>query len=98
MKNGETSAEISVNYGAKAEAPKAPEKEGYVFVGWKNSANEVFDFSKEVYGDIELTAEFEPTAKTVFVDWMKPNHKWAAPTMISVISIAVFVILAIKRH
>ena len=56
--NGQTTQEL-INYNTKLEEPEEPEIEGYNFEGWY-SENELFDFSKEITEDTEITAKLTP--------------------------------------
>ena len=48
----------SVEYGQTVEAPAAPEREGYVFVGWM-ADDGIFDLASPVTKDMVLTAAWE---------------------------------------
>lgn len=48
----------SIPYGGYAENYIIPNKDGYVFAGWKNGS-ELFDFSTEITYDVKLTAEWK---------------------------------------
>ncbi len=56
--DGEEIATKSVNYGAKVTAPEAPEKDGFVFKGWYNGAEE-FDFvNTKITSATTITAKY----------------------------------------
>lgn len=57
-----------VKYGELAEAPVAPEKEGYHFDGWKTEDGEMFDFSTPITEDLILHAEYAPYTYSVQFD------------------------------
>lgn len=92
-------ATVEVNYGELVAIPEAPVKDGYTFNCWLNADGKAFDFEKTaITEDIELTADFEATWQTKAVDWLKPNHKWAAPTAVAVILIIAFgIAIGLKR-
>lgn len=66
-RNGEELASDNVEEGGSTIAPKAPEVEGYTFVGWdKETTN--------IQADRVLTAVYQPTEYTVaYVDWENDN-------------------------
>ena len=60
MVDGEAYHESLVAYGDVADAPQAPDKEGYIFVGWfLDDDDEVFDFATEIKENIALIAKWE---------------------------------------
>ena len=60
----EVASEI-VGYDDLAEAPTAPEKEGYHFDGWTTEDGELFDFSAPISDDVELYAAYSANDYTV---------------------------------
>ena len=53
----------TVNHGTTAELPEIPEKEGYTFVRWSETAT-------AVQSDLKIHAVFQPVAHAVtFIDW-----------------------------
>ena len=65
--------EISIATGGKAEKPKDPVKEGYIFEGWylvtgDSMADEPYDFNTPVYGDIILKARWKKAEDQVPAD------------------------------
>lgn len=57
---------MKVEKGAVMEAPAAPEApEGMEFVGWSTADGNIFDFSKAVDSDMELTAVFRKKADVI---------------------------------
>jgi|GEM_PF-5417114 len=55
---GETLEVLTVTHGSAAEAPEAPEREGYEFVGWDTDID-------SITGDVTVTAEYEVKEHTV---------------------------------
>lgn len=55
--------DITVKYGAVAEAPDAPEKEGYVFEGWYTDEDltQEFEFGSPITSNIKLYAKWSET-------------------------------------
>lgn len=60
--------EQEIAYGASAEEPNAPEREGYVFVGWDTEAYEY------VTGDLELNAVYVPESEYARVTLNKSKY------------------------
>lgn len=55
---GKSIAAIEIESGKFIVKPEDPVREGYIFVGWEVDG-ELFDFSKEVNGDINLVARWQ---------------------------------------
>jgi len=47
-------------YGDMASAPDDPEREEYLFLGWYDNNNDLFDFSTPLTGSFTLTAQWQP--------------------------------------
>lgn len=56
--DGNYIATLEIEEGEKASEPEVPKRDGYEFVGWMLN-DELYDFSKEVEGDITLKAEWK---------------------------------------
>ena len=64
--DGEVYQSEAVRYAEKAQKPKVPVKEGYIFDGWF-VGNDSWNFATEVKSDLELEARFTPVAYQVTV-------------------------------
>lgn len=64
--DGETYLSEKVRYADKAQKPKAPVKEGYIFDGWF-IGNDSWDFAAVIESDLELEAKFTPRTYQVTV-------------------------------
>lgn len=70
--DGGTSVDAqTVAYSGKAVEPKAPTKDGYVFVGWYTTEDTLYDFTTPVTGDLTLIAKW--TAMDYTVNYLLPN-------------------------
>ncbi len=73
--DGTQPAAQELAYGARAERPQDPEREGYRFLGWyEEGAGGAWDFSQAVTADLALRAKWVPTS---FVD--VPEGTWFHP-------------------
>ncbi|MEJ5922278.1 leucine-rich repeat domain-containing protein, partial [Bifidobacterium thermophilum] len=68
---GSSVASQTVEYGARAVAPKDPVRAGYVFQGWytAKAGGSKYDFSKPVTGGLTLYARWTPVPKTFTVSF-----------------------------
>ena len=65
--NGSEAVIQKVVYGETANAPAAPEKEGFIFDGWY-AGDAAYDFTAAVYADVALTAKWTQITYTVTFD------------------------------
>ena len=63
--DGETYEEIDVPYGETVDFPEDPEKEGYDFIGWKDSGGNLVTDETAITDDTVLTAYFDAHNHTV---------------------------------
>ncbi|OLR53531.1 hypothetical protein BHK98_00060 [Hornefia porci] len=69
---GSKIAAVTVGKGQKIAAPAAPEKDGYNFAGWYDSAGNKFDFNTIIEDDLTLKAAWSKK------DAVKPNPEETA--------------------
>ena len=62
--NGGANVTETVNYNTKITAPQNPTREGYVFDGWYDDGDDLFDFDTPITQDLELTAKWTAEVST----------------------------------
>lgn len=66
--NGQNNTYQTIEVNNKVTKPETPTKTGYTFLGWYDSDNNEYDFSKPVTSDINLTAKWIDTNSTINIE------------------------------